>query len=52
MSPEDNQIVADYAIDFRTTALLSDWNSAAQYNDFLLGREDYIKDQFLADWIN
>ncbi|TWW76988.1 hypothetical protein D4764_12G0003780 [Takifugu flavidus] len=36
--------IADYAIDFRTRARLSDWNPAAQCDAFLNGLAPYIKD--------
>ncbi|TWW57322.1 Retrotransposon-derived protein PEG10 [Takifugu flavidus] len=36
--------IADYAIDFRTRARLSDWNPAAQCYAFLNGLAPYIKD--------
>ncbi|TWW59253.1 Retrotransposon-derived protein PEG10 [Takifugu flavidus] len=42
-----SQPVADYAIDFRTRARLSDWNSAAQCDAFLHGLAPYIKDELV-----
>ncbi|TWW68257.1 hypothetical protein D4764_19G0000550 [Takifugu flavidus] len=40
--------VADYAIDFRTQARLSDWNQAAQCDAFRNGLAPYIKDALVS----
>ena len=45
---QGNQPVADYAIDFRTQACLSDWISAAQCDTFLNGLAPYIKDELIS----
>lgn len=40
--------LADYAIDFRTLAYLSDWNSAALCDAFRSGFAPYIKDELVS----
>lgn len=40
--------VSDYSIDFRTRALQSQWNAAAQTDAYLLGLNDYIKDELVS----
>lgn len=45
---QGDRAVADYAIDFRTRARLSDWNSAAQCDAFLAGLAEYIKDELVS----
>lgn len=45
---QGSRTVADYAVDFRTRALQSQWNSAAQTDAFLLGLADYIKDELVS----
>ncbi|TWW79641.1 Retrotransposon-like protein 1 [Takifugu flavidus] len=45
---QGNQSVADYSIDFRTKARLSDWNLAALRDAFLHGLAEYIKDELVS----
>lgn len=45
---QGDRTVADYAIDFRTRARLSDWNAAAQCDAFLNGLAPYVKDELVS----
>ena len=45
---QGDRTVSDYAIDFRTQARKSAWNSAALCDAFLLGLGDQIKDQLVS----
>uniref|UniRef100_A0A8C5DBT5 CCHC-type domain-containing protein n=1 Tax=Gouania willdenowi TaxID=441366 RepID=A0A8C5DBT5_GOUWI len=40
--------VSDYSIEFRIRALQSQWNAAAQTDAYLLGLNDYIKDELVS----
>lgn len=45
---QGTRTVANYAIEFRTRALHSQWNPAAQTDAFLRGLADYIKDELVS----
>uniref|UniRef100_A0A8C5EI19 ribonuclease H n=1 Tax=Gouania willdenowi TaxID=441366 RepID=A0A8C5EI19_GOUWI len=45
---QGTRTVSDYSIDFRTRALQSQWNAAAQTDAYLLGLNDYIKDELVS----
>ena len=40
--------VADYSIEFRTLAASSGWNAKAQWDHFLHGLAEYIKDEIFS----
>ena len=43
-----DRTVSDYAIDFRTRARLSNWNTAAQCDAYLNGLAPYVKDELVS----
>uniref|UniRef100_A0AAQ4Q1R1 Retrotransposon gag domain-containing protein n=1 Tax=Gasterosteus aculeatus aculeatus TaxID=481459 RepID=A0AAQ4Q1R1_GASAC len=45
---QGDRAVADYAIDFRTRARQSRWNTEAQCDAYLRGLEDYVKDELVS----
>uniref|UniRef100_A0A8C5GZJ6 CCHC-type domain-containing protein n=1 Tax=Gouania willdenowi TaxID=441366 RepID=A0A8C5GZJ6_GOUWI len=45
---QGTRTVSGYSIDFRTRALQSQWNAAAQTDAYLLGLNDYIKDELVS----
>lgn len=45
---QGTRTVSDYSIEFRTRALQSHWNMAAQMDAYLLGLSDYIKDELVS----
>ena len=45
---QGDRTVADYALEFRTRARLSDWNEAAQCEVFLSGLAEYVKDELIS----
>lgn len=45
---QDNRSIADFSIELHTLAAESNWNSEAQWDKYLYGLADYIKDEIYA----